>query len=162
MSELVDGPLSPDVEHLEFLLGTWRGEGRGDYPTTEEFRYEEEMRFEHAGDAFLLYAQRSWLVDGSGLHFERGFLRPGAEPGSVELTLAHPLGLTEIAEGRVEGTELRLASTDVGRTSTGSAVTGLTRTYSVEGDVLRYSEDMAMEDTPMTWHVAGELRRIEP
>jgi hypothetical protein len=68
--------LHPDVEPLAFLLGTWRGEGEGEWPVGESFRYGEEMTFEHVGDAFLLYLQRSWLLeDGSPLHFERGFLR---------------------------------------------------------------------------------------
>ena len=101
--------LHPDVEPLAFLLGTWRGEGDGEWPRGEPFRYGEEMTFEHVGDAFLLYAQRSWMLeDGSPLHFERGFLRP-AGPGRVELVLAHPLGVAEVAEGTVEGTIVDVA-----------------------------------------------------
>jgi len=95
--------LHSDVEPLAFLVGTWRGEGLGEYPTIEAFRYGEELSFEHVGDAYLAYAQRSWLLDdGSPLHLERGFLRPGVE-GVLELTLAHPLGLTEICEGPLDG-----------------------------------------------------------
>ena len=33
---------------------------KGEYPTIEPFDYEEELTFEHVGDAFLLYEQRSW------------------------------------------------------------------------------------------------------
>lgn len=158
--DVAHGPLAPELEPLSFLVGTWRGSGHGEFPTLDDFDYGEVMTFEHVGDPFLLYSQRSWLAsDGTPLHFERGFLRPGAEPGEVELALAHPLGLTEIAEGRLDGTTLRLATREVWRTSTGVAVRGLLRRYRIEGDVLRYELDMATDDTPMARHLTAELRR---
>jgi hypothetical protein len=148
------------LEPLAFLLGTWRGSGDGGFPTIPSFRYGEEMVFEHVGDPFLLYGQRSWLEPGEDpLHFERGFLRP-SDGGGVELVLAHPLGLTEVAQGRVEGTSVTAASTAMGRTPTGDPVTRLVRRWRVEGDLLRYELDMATEDTPLARHLTGELRRV--
>ncbi len=156
------GPaLHPDVGSLAFLLGTWHGAGTGGYPTIDPFDYEEEMRFEHVGDAFLLYAQRSWSpADGAPIHFERGFLRPGND-GLIELTLAHPLGLTEVSEGPLEGTGLMLTSSAIGRTTTGMDVVGVVRRYHVDGDRLGYETDMATERTPMTLHLTAELRRVD-
>jgi hypothetical protein len=157
------GPeLHDDLRPLAFLLGAWRGEGAGEYPTIEPFAYREEMRFEHVGDTFLLYQQASWSSDdGAPIHFERGFLRPG-EPGRVEFTLAHPIGLTEIAEGTLDGTAFDLTSTSVGRTSTGLTTTAVIRSYRVDGDVLRYRTDMATDETPMALHLEAELHRSEP
>jgi hypothetical protein len=154
-------PLHPAVEPLGFLLGTWRGEGSGGYPTVEPFVYGERIVFDHVGDEFLMYEMESWSLadDRAPLHLERGFLRPGAEPDTVELTLAHPLGLTEISEGRVDGTSLELSATAVARTPTGSAVVGLLRRYRVDGDVMTYEIDMAMEATSLTRHLDGQLRR---
>jgi THAP4-like, heme-binding beta-barrel domain len=157
----VEAPLHPEVVPIAFLLGTWRGQGEGRYPTIEPFRYREEIVFENVGDAFLLYGQESWsLDDGAPVHFERGFLLPGGD-GIVELVLAHPIGVTEIAHGRIDGTTIELATAegDVGRTRTGLDVTGLTRRYRVDGDVLAYRLDMATERTPMTLHLEAELRR---
>ncbi|MEO8477963.1 MAG: FABP family protein [Actinomycetota bacterium] len=153
--------LHPDIESLAFLVGTWHGEGMGEYPTIDAFGYGEEISFDHVGDAYLVYTQRSWLLDdGSPVHLERGFLRPGAR-GGLELTLAHPLGLTEICEGTLEGTALELSTVDggVGHTSSGMAVTGLRRRYRVDGPTLAYEIDMATETTPMTRHLAAVLRR---
>jgi hypothetical protein len=157
---IVAGPLHLDVAPLAFLLGTWRGEGEGGFPTMEPFRYGEELTFDHVGDAFLRYAQRSWSVDaGAPLHLERGFLRPGG-PGRVELTLAHPIGLTEIAEGDLDGTAFTVASSTVGRTATGSAVRAVRRRYRVDGDELTYELDMELDEVPMTRHLRATLRRV--
>jgi THAP4-like, heme-binding beta-barrel domain len=161
IDDVVIGPLPPEVEPLAFLLGTWRGAGRGEYPTMDPFDYGEFATFDHVGDAFLLYRQRSWMMsDGAPLHFERGFLRPGSEPGTLELTLAHPLGLTEISEGRVHGGAIDLESRDVGRTGTGMGVASVVRRYRLEGDVLRYELDMKTDDTPLSRHLTGEWRRV--
>ena len=154
--------LHESLSPLAFLLGTWRGEGAGEYPTIDPFLYEEELGFDHVGDTFLLYQQASWSpADGAPIHFERGFLRPGA-PGRLELTLAHPIGLTEIAEGSLDGTNFELTSTDVGRTTTGLTTTAVIRRYAVDGDVMRYRTDMSTDGTAMTLHLEAELRRVDP
>jgi hypothetical protein len=166
-NRLVVGPLVVEIEALSCLLGTWRGAGRGDYPTIDAFDYGEEMTFEHVGDGFLLSSQQSWLArDGSPLHFERGFWRPGSAAHEIEVTLAHPLGLTEVSEGRVEAgedgiTTIDLMSVEVGRTRTGMDVLALERRYRVDGAGLRYDIDMRTGGTPMTRHLTGELRRID-
>ena len=75
--------MHPDLAALTFLLGTWRGSGRGEYPTIDPFPYDEEVVVEHVEEPFLLYRQSSWSPDdGEPLHLERGFLRPGSAPGS--------------------------------------------------------------------------------
>jgi hypothetical protein len=159
----VELDVHPDLAALSFLLGTWRGSGRGEYPTIDPFPYDEEVVVEHVGEPFLLYRQSSWSPDGGeSLHLERGFLRPGAAPGEVELCLAHPLGLTEIAHGTLEGTSIDLSTASEGivaRTRSGSAVTGLTRRYAAENDILTYELFMATEDTAMSLHLRGTLRR---
>lgn len=152
--------LHADLEPLAFLLGSWTGEGDGEWPRGEPFRYGEEMRFEEAGDPFLLYAQRSWLLDdGAPLHFERGFLRP-AGAGRVELILAHPLGVAEVSEGTVEGRVIEVASAAVVVSTTGSPVTQLRRRIEVDGDTLTYELWMAMRDIALTSHVRAHLSRV--
>jgi len=160
MSAVV-APLHPDLVPIAPLLGTWRGRGRGAFPTIERFSYGEQMTFTHVGDPFLVYEQHSWLLgDGAPLHLERGFLRPD-EAGRLELALAHPLGLTEIAHGALTDGVLELATElgGVGHTRTGMAVVALHRRYELDGDTLRYTLDMATEATAMTRHLEAELRR---
>jgi hypothetical protein len=162
--ELASDPvLHPDVAPIAFLLGTWLGDGDGEFPTVRPFRYGERMRFTHVGDPFLAYEQESWLLeDGSPLHFERGFLRPAPE-GRLELVLAHPLGIVEVSEGSVTGDDaeriLELASASIALTTTGDRVTALERHLEVRGDVLVYELRMATEQTPLAPHLRAELRR---
>jgi hypothetical protein len=153
--------LHEDVVAFAFLLGTWRGEGTGGYPTIEGFAYWEEIVFEHVGDPFLLYRQESWSPSGEPVHFERGFLRPGEAAGSLELCLAHPIGVTEVAHGRLNGSSFELAAdeADIGHTRSASDVRGLRRRYQLDGDILTYTLDMATGATPMTFHLEATLYR---
>jgi len=102
--------------------------------------------------------ESSWTPDGEPLHFERGTLRPvGA--GRVDLALAHPIGVAEVAEGTVEGTTVTLRSTAIVRTATGSPVTEIERRYRLEGNALSYELDMAMEGVARTFHVRATLAK---
>jgi hypothetical protein len=92
---------------------------------------------------------------------ERGFVRMGRD-GEVELTLAHPLGLVEVAHGPLveSGFEVSTDSGSIGRTHTGLDVTGIARRYRRDGDTLGYELDMRTERTPMTLHLRARLRRV--
>ncbi len=145
---------------LAFLLGTWRGEGTGEYPSIDDFAYSEEITFSHVGKPFLTYVQRTRnLADGLPSHAETGFWRLPA-PDVVELVVAHPTGCVEVAEGTLSGTTIELATTAVEATSTAKAVTNLERSISVDGDVMRYTLRMAAVGEPLTRHLEAELRRV--
>ena len=156
----MDAPgLPAELETLAFLLGEWAGEGEGVYPTIEPFGYHEEVRFWHVGKPFLAYTQRTRHADdGRPLHAEMGYLRPVGADG-VELSLAHPTGVTEIAVGTVIGRRIDLASTVVGLTPTAKEVTAVERTIEVDGDHLRYTLRMAAVGQPLQHHLSAALRR---
>jgi hypothetical protein len=155
----VTPPLHPDVEVLAFLLGEWRGEGRGEYPTIENFGYREEVVFGHVGKPFVAYTQRTWaLDDGRPLHTEAGYFRPQPE-GRLELVIARPSGLAELDEGVVRDGHVELTSTLVARTPSAKEVTEVRRTLDVDGDVMRYELEMAAVGQPRQFHLEGELHR---
>jgi hypothetical protein len=155
----MEPPLHPAVEHLAFLLGTWTGEGRGEYPTIEPFAYGEEIRFWHVGKPNIAYAQRTWLLaDGTPSHAETGYWRPAGD-GRVELVLAHPTGVVEVAEGTVTPTVIELVSTTMAGTATAKSVTQITRTFLIAGDTMTYDLRMAAVGEPLTHHLGAELRR---
>jgi len=153
------GRLHQDLTEVAFLLGTWRGSGEGVWPPGEPFAYVEDVTFEDVGDTWLVYTERSWSPqDGTPIHFERGFLRPAGR-GRVELMLAHPIGITEVAVGTADGGIVEVASTAVGLAPTASPVTELRRRIEVQGDVLTYELQMAMEGIERQWHIRSRLER---
>lgn len=150
--------LHPDIAHLAFLLGTWNGKGRGEYPTIEGFEYFEESTYGHVGKPFLAYSQRTKGLDGLPLHAEVGYLRP-AGSNAVELVLAHPFGVTEIQAGSVEGQSLRLETTSIGLTATAKDIRSLTRSMDVVGDEMTYLIEMAAVSQPLQFHLEARLER---
>ncbi|CAN5575852.1 FABP family protein [soil metagenome] len=160
--------LHPGLEALAGLLGTWQGEGVGEYPTISSFGYSEEVTFGHVGKPFLAYGQRTRATDdGRPLHAESGYWRVPA-PGQVELVLAHPTGVTEIATGTVtqfedpDGTTLviDLVSTAVGLSPTAKWVTGVERTFRLRADTLDYTLRLGAVGQSMQHHLAASLQRV--
>ncbi|KAL4574941.1 hypothetical protein LXL04_021781 [Taraxacum kok-saghyz] len=43
----------PAIEPLSYLLGTWRGQGEGGFPTISSFTYDEEFNFTHPGNKLI-------------------------------------------------------------------------------------------------------------
>jgi len=152
----VTGPSSPFAS----LVGTWSGDGHGDYPTIESFDYLETVVFGAVlGKPFLAYGQRTrHAAEDRPLHAESGYLRPTPTEGA-ELIVAQPTGIAEVYEGTWDGTVLDLRATTIARTSTAKRVEALRRRFVLEGDLLSYDLWMAHGDTPETHHLAASLRR---
>jgi len=145
---------------ISFLLGTWQGAGKGEYPTIEPFAFEEEIRFAHIGKPFLTYTQRTWHPEKKmPMHSEMGYFRP-LENGGIEIVIAQPTGIIEIQEGTVDGQTITTRSTVVAKTTTAKDVSQIERTITVDGDVLRYTARMAAMGQPLQHHLSAELKRI--
>ena len=151
--------MHPALEPLTGLLGTWRGRGRGEYPSIESFEYDEETRFWHVGRPFLAYLQQTWLAPSRApAHSEMGYWRPKGD-GVIEVVLSHSFGLVEVQEGRIEGTRIELASTSLSGTSTATRVDAVTRSLTVDGGTLTYDMGMAFEEHDMQPHLRARLER---
>ena len=152
--------LHPDLAPVQFLVGSWRGEGHGQYPTIEPFRYTEEVSYDPGpGKPFLLYTQRTRGFDGSPLHSEVGYLR--MTPEGPELIIAQPTGLAEVHRGALTGTSLEFQSINVEASPTAKAVREVVRHLTVEGSTLSYRLDMAYAEVPLTLHLEATLKQTE-
>jgi hypothetical protein len=159
--------MHPALAPLAGLVGTFEGDGAGDYPTIEPFRYKERIVVGHAGKPFLTYEQRTWHPDtGAPMHTEVGYLRvPGPADGDppdttrVEFVITQPTGIVEVEEGTVADGVLTLVTTTLGRTATAKDVRSVRRTFALRGDLLVYDLWMAYAHVPDSHHLHAELRR---
>lgn len=147
------------LDRLTFLLGTWRGEGRGWYPTIDDFTYTEEVVFGSIpGKPFVTYLQKTKGADGTPLHTESGYVRSPVE-GTAEFIVAQPTGITEVLSGTLTDQHLDLESTTVGVAPTAVQVDAVRRRLWIEGDTLRYELDMAAVGRDMAIHLEATLHR---
>lgn len=148
------------------LLGTWRGRGRGGYPTlAEDFGYAQEITFSHDGRPFLRYETRAWLLDADGAP-----LRPSAREsgwwrlqpdGRVEALITQPTGVAEVSVGHAAGGTVDLSTHEVARTPTAKEVDATRRRYTLTDDgALTFVHDLAAVGQPLQHHLSAELRRI--
>lgn len=154
--------LHPGLTAVAGLIGTWRGEGTGEYPTIDSFRYTEELTFANVGKPFLAYVQRTWGPTGAALHMETGYFR--VDVGTrVEFVLAQPTGQTELAQGPLlaaaRGFSCTLESRVVNSASA-KQVDATQRHLELAGDVLTTRFAMAAVGIPLTHHLASKLHRV--
>jgi hypothetical protein len=160
--ELPDN-LHPDCARVAWLLGTWQGNGHGDYPTIEPYQFGQELIFTHDGRPFFHYLSRAWIVDEHGdkvrdAALETGFLRCRPD-GELELLLTHNTGFVEIYVGEAETAKFELTTDAVVRTGSAKEYVAGKRLYGlVEGDLL-YAYDMAAMGQELQPHTWARLQR---
>lgn len=157
----------PDIEAIvSELAGAWAGEGEGQYPTIESFRYREEIDITARDDhPALRFEQRAWKLTPEGevvSHWEIGLLRISSD-GSVRFHDAQP-GRAETMTGTWErdddGWSISLSST--GYAGDGRVVAS-TRQFRLRPKELEY--EMHMETTStgrMSLHLQARLHRTSP
>lgn len=160
----IPSDLHPDCAPVVWLLGTWQGNGQGDYPTIEKFSFRQEAVFAHDGRPFLHYFSRAWVTDDDGDDLrpgalETGFVRPRPD-NRLELVLTHPTGFAEVWYGEVEGAKIELTTDAVVRTESAKEYTGGHRMYGlVDGDLM-WAYDMSAVGQPLQPHLWGRLKRL--
>ena len=157
MSAAPAAELHPALAPLAFLLGTWRGDGSGHYPTIEPFAYVEEISFVHVGKPWLLYTQRTrHATEDRPLHAETGYWRPigdgtrgGGDGVSRPATSRSP-------RAPCAGTSVDVVTGTLAATPTAKRVDRVERRITVEGDELHYALAMAAVGEPLTAAPGGD------
>jgi hypothetical protein len=155
--------LHPELMPLAWLVGTWRGKGRGEYPNVPGFQFAQEVSFNHDGRAFLNYFSRSWIIDENDeivrpAASEVGFWRI-KEKNVLEVLLAHNTGISEGWVGLVQGAKIQLAMDQGYSSPTAKIVTAGSRLYGlVEGELFT-SYDMAAQGQTLQAHLWSSLER---
>lgn len=152
-------PLHPAVGPLAAFIGTFRGTGKGQYPTIEPFSYTEQLTFTHRGAPVVAFQQATTSLDGTRpMHHEAGFLRISND-GLLEMTVAHSFGITEVLTGTVSGNVIACRSTVLGVAPNAKPVEATRRKYVVEGDTLGYTMWMSYAGHAEELHLSGVLTR---
>ncbi len=155
--------LHPDLNPLAWMVGTWRGKGRGEYPNIEPFEFAQEVVFNHDGRPFLNYYSRSWILDQEGEILrpggsETGFWRP--KPNNVlEVVLAHNTGIAEGWVGHFDGPKIQLVLDQPYSAPTAKIVTGGVRLYGLVAGELFFAYDMETPTQELQSHIWSSLER---
>ena len=155
--------LHPDLMPLAWLIGTWRGKGRGEYTNVPGFQFAQEVSFNHDGRPFLNYFSRSWIIDENNeiirpAASEVGFWRV-KENNVLEVILAHNTGIAEGWVGIVKGAKIQLEMDQGYSSPSAKIVTAGSRLYGlVEGELFT-SYDMAAEGQTLQAHLWSSLER---
>ena len=155
--------LHPDLMPLAWLVGSWRGKGRGEYPNVPGFQFAQEVSFNHDGRPFLNYFSRSWIIDDNNeiirpAASEVGFWRV-KENNVLEVILAHNTGIAEGWVGIVSGAKIQLEMDQGYSSPSAKIVTAGSRLYGlVEGELFT-SYDMAAEGQTLQAHLWSSLER---
>lgn len=161
--------LNADCAPIAWLLGAWRGNGHGDYPTIEKFEFEQELVFQQDGRPFFHYSARSWVIDPETKErlrpgaMETGFVRSRlVEPGKakVEMVLAHQSGIAEVWYGEAADGKIEFATRGVGFTETAKEVTAGHRLYGNVNGQLMYAYDMKAVGQELQPHLWAQLNRV--
>jgi len=155
--------LHPDLMPLAWLVGSWRGKGRGEYPNVPGFQFAQEVSFNHDGRPFLNYFSRSWLIDDNNeiikpAASEVGFWRV-KENNVLEVILAHNTGIAEGWVGIVKGAKIQLEMDQGYSSPSAKIVTAGSRLYGLVEAELFTSYDMAAEGQTLQAHLWSSLER---
>ncbi|MFL6158075.1 MAG: FABP family protein [Marmoricola sp.] len=157
--------IHPQCARLAWILGTWAGNGHGEYDGIDDFQFGQELLFQQDGRPFIHMMSRSWIVDADGAFVreaaqETGFLRP-QEDGTLEVVLTHNTGFVEIWHGQLDpdAPRFEIVTDAVARTATAKEYAGGKRLYGyVNGDLL-YAFDMAAMGKELQPHTHAQLVR---
>ncbi len=153
--------MNPAIAHLAPLLGIWRGDGHGEYPTIKSFDYTDQWEFVDVGKPFLLFIERTWNADGAPMHTETGYIR-APSPDTLEIIAALPTGQAEMGTGSCESDAERLnlvTDAQVLNTPTAKRVDQIVRRYEMCGDELAYEMEMSAVGEGLTLHLRARLTR---
>jgi len=155
------------TEIFDLLEGTWRGDGRGQFPGVTSFDYRETLIFTRRDEKLLAYQQRAQkLYDGQTeylqSHWENGFISI-LENNDLQLVNIQIGGRNEVLVGTIESLDAVIRVHFVSKAlNNDPRMMSSARTFELEGDTLRYAMEMqttkVAESTP---HLKITLQRIK-
>ena len=163
MAFVIPENLHEDLYPLAWMIGTWTGTGRGEYPGIEPFQFAQEVTFNHYGRNFLNYYSRTWIIDDNKdivrpFESETGFWRV-RDKKILEVVIAQSQGISEGWVGVVDGAKIQMAMDRGYSTPSANIIDEGQRLYGhVEGELF-YAYDMAMNGHELQAYMWSSLAR---
>ncbi|KAK3744751.1 hypothetical protein QZH41_013297, partial [Actinostola sp. cb2023] len=167
-------PIHQALSSISWLIGKWKGQGCGIYPTITPFEYFEEVDIDHFGKPILTFNAKSWSTDASQapMHYESGYLRVKPNTSTLAFMLAHNAvtvgflltGFSEVEEGEFTDKEIHLKSHSIGRMTFSSVptVTKAERIYKLtDQDTMEYVMNMETDTSPLQKHLHITYKRVK-
>jgi hypothetical protein len=155
--------LHRDLMPVAWLVGTWRGSGRGEYPNIESFDYAQEVSFNHDGQDHLSYFSRTWVIDSNKdivkpYNSEVGFWRI-RDKEVLEVVLSSNSGSNEGWLGLVRGPKIQLAMDKAYESPSSKAISAGSRLYGLVDGQLFTSLDVAKDGHELQAYMWSTLER---
>lgn len=153
------------TEKLHFLLGEWKGEGNGGFPTITSFEYSEILTFKWDGTNDLIhYEQRTWLKPNhTPSHWESGFIKPVEEENNIfEILNSQDSGRVEVLKGElVIESESYTLHFKMKILNNDPRVLNSERIFTIKDGQLSYIKKMATHNVPQhQQHLKAVLNKI--
>ncbi len=157
------------LEKLAKLHGSWKGKGKGKFPTIDSFEYEEHLHFEvDLSYPLIHYEQKTVLLPSEEpSHWESGFIRV-LDSGMIEISNSQDSGRVEVLQGTMKNLsnisleyEMEFVSIVL---ANDSRLVNTRRVIKVTNNTLEYSKFMATNTTEkpmMLPHLHSILTKVE-
>ena len=155
--------LHPDLMPLAWLIGTWRGKGRGEYPNIPGFQFAQELSFNQDGQNYLNYYSRTWVINDDNeiikpYDSEVGFWRI-RDKEILEVVLSHNAGTNQGWLGLARGAKIQLAMDRAYESPTVKAIDAGSRLYGLVEGQLFTSIDVAQDGHELQAYMWSSLER---
>jgi len=150
---------------LHFLLGKWKGNGFGKFPTIDTFYYIEELTFECDGlNDLIHYEQKTWYKDNnSPLHWESGFIKPIDDTNNAfEISNSQDSGRVEVLTGKYELiNNIHILHFKIKLIQNDPRMVSSERIFTINDNELTYTMKMSTKNTPEhQQHLKAELVKV--
>jgi hypothetical protein len=163
MAFTIPEDLHPDLYPLAWLVGTWRGNGIGEYPGVPRFNFFQEVTFNHDGRAFLNYFSRTWIINDetkeqTPFELETGFWTPKEK--ALHVVISSSRGISEGWLGVHDGPRIQLVMDQGYSSPSAPIITAGQRLYGLVEGELFFSYDMASEGETLQSYIWSTLERV--
>ncbi|RNC84417.1 MAG: DUF1794 domain-containing protein [Balneola sp.] len=168
--------LKNPIEPLTWVLGSWKGQGNGGFPTLSPFEYMDHIHFKVIEEAFeteplIHFEEIAWVIESTRTtfkHWETGYFKP-APDGRIQLYICHNTGRIEITYGSYLELDLEKRSFELEfesnfiRNDEGTIATMASKRVLIyDGKKLKYNLEMSTSDvSSLSSHLTSVLKSVE-